>query len=457
MRIIILGAGRIGSKLAESLIEERSVDITLVDIDAERLNRLQEQFDIGVVEGVGSYPNVLRSAGAEDCDLLIAVTNSDETNMMACQIAQALFRVPTRIAYVRADAYLAYPQLFVKGCLAVDETICPENLVTQQINRIVAHPGAMQVLDFADDKAQMVTVMLRQDNPLVGLEVRSLSRHWLGIDARIAAIYRHGQPIIPRGDTCLNAGDEIFILAARRNTDIILQALHRDEKPYQSILIAGGGAIGGRLAKSLEQDYRVKIIERDATRCEVLASTLNESLVLLGDATDTDLLSEEGQEADLFCALTDSDEVNVIASIMARRTGVRETVTLLNKAQYTELMRRTETGIAISPSQVTVSALLARIRHGDVVKAHSLQRGSAEAIEAIAHGEKGSSLVVGRAINAISLPPTAAIGALIRRDDVIIGDRHHVIEDGDHIILFLGDKREIPAVERLFQVNPTFF
>lgn len=456
MRIIIIGAGTIGSTLAENLIRE-DVDITLVDIEADLLAPLQDRLDIGTIEGVGSHPDVLSRAGADDCDLLLAVTNSDEINLAACLISHHLFHIPIKIACIRANSYLQHPELLSKGCFAIDDYICPETLVTKQICELIIHPGAKQVLNFSNEKAQLVTINLHKDNPLIGQQVQDLRKHLPNIDWRIAAIYRQGNPIIPHGNTRLESNDEIFILTASKNTDAILRTLHKQEVPYRNILIAGGGSVGARLAKNLESFCSVKIIESDPERCHIISQNLNDTLVLHGDATNTELLHEEGLDTDLFCAVTNNDAVNILSSLLARQMNTRETITLLNKTHYSDLMRRLDMGIAISPSQVTVSSILSRLRHGDVIQTHTLRRGSAEALEAIAHGEQSSSLVVGKTISDISLPPTAVIGALIRGNDVIMAHHDEIIKSNDHLILFLGDKCELPAVEKLFQVKPSFF
>ncbi len=460
MKIIILGAGQVGGTLAENLANE-PIDITLVDIRGERLRELQDRLDIRTVEGMGSYPDVLRRAGADDCDLLIAVTNSDEINMVACEMANALFRIPKKIARIRSHSYIDYgDKLFCKGNLAVDMSICPEDVVTEHIHELIVHPGAMQVLSFAKGRAQLITVMVRKGDSLVGQKIAELRRFMPAIDTRVAAIYRQGQAIIPDGETALRAYDELFFLVAGNDTDSVLRDLrvHKRARPLRQIIIAGGGNIGERVALRLESDYTVKIIDCDGERCRALAKCLDNTVVLHGDAGDQSLLSDEGIEStDVFCALTDSDAVNIMASILAKRLGAQETITLVNKSDYPEFFQDSGIGITISPSMVTVSILLTSIRQGDVVRAHSLRRGAAEAIEAVAHGDSESSRVVGKAIMDIELPSSASIGALVRGEEVLMAHHDVVVQAEDHVILFLGDKCEIPAVERLFQVKPSFF
>jgi trk system potassium uptake protein TrkA len=458
MKIIILGAGQVGGTLAENLAREDN-DITIVDTDAGRLRELQDRLDIRTIEGKASYPSVLEQAGAIDADMLIAVTNSDEVNMIACQIGQTLFNTPTKIARVREHDYLNKNQkIFGEKGIPIDVRISPELLVTKHIKRLIQHPGALQVLDFAEGKAQLVAVKAYYGGPLVGREISYLRAHMPSVDTRVAAIFRSGSPIIPKGDTVIEADDEVFFIAARKDIRAVMSELRRLDNPYKRIIIAGGGNIGARLAESIEDNFQVKIIERDMRRCNLLARTLDNTIVLQGSASDRELLIEENiEDTDVFCALTNDDEANIMASMLAKRQGARTVMTLINNPAYVDLVQGGAIDIAISPQQTTIGALLTHVRRGDVVAVHSLRRGAAEALEAVAHGDKGSSKVVGKAIEDISLPPGTTIGAIVRNDEVLIAHDDVVVESGDHVILFLVDKRRINEVERLFQVGLTFF
>lgn len=456
MKIIILGAGQVGSSLAENLANEAN-DITVVDTNEVLLRGLQDRLDLRTVAGPASYPDVLRRAGADDADLLIAVTNSDETNMIACQVAYTVFHTPTKIARVRAPAYLACPQLFAQEALPVDVLISPEQVVTDHIQSLIDHPGALQVLDFAEGKIQLVGVKAYYGGPLVGHELRTIRERMPGIDTRVAAIYRRDRAIIPEGRTIIEADDEVFFIAARKNIRAMISELRKADKPYKRIMIAGGGNIGRRLAKALERRYQVKLIDHNVQRTRLLAEELTRSLVLFGDAADEDLLLEESIEhTDVFCALTNDDEANILSAMLAKRLGARKVMALINRAAYVDLVQSGEVDIAISPQQTTIGTLLKHVRRGDVVRVHSLRRGAAEAIEAVAHGDPSTSRVVGRRIDELKLPPSTTIGAIVRGKEVLIAHRHTVIEPEDHIILFMVDKRYIPDVERLFQVGFAF-
>ncbi|KAA0873777.1 Trk system potassium transporter TrkA [Nitrincola tapanii] len=458
MNIIILGAGQVGGTLAENLASEAN-DITIIDTDTARLRELADRLDIRTLDGAASNPSVLAQAGAQDADMLIAVTNSDEVNMVACQVAHTVFNIPTKIARIREHDYLYNDRvLFADKAMPVDVLISPEELVTQHIKKMIQHPGALQVLDFAEGKAQLVAVRAYYGGPLVGREISFLRSHMPNVDTRVAAIFRQDRPIIPKGDTVIEADDEVFFIAAKKDIRAVMSELRRLDNPYKRIIIAGGGNIGARLAESLEQDFQVKLIERNLSRCHYLSRHLNNTIVLNGSASDRDLLIEENiEDTDVFCALTNDDEANIMASMLAKRLGVRTVMTLINNPAYVELVQGGVIDIAISPQQTTIGALLTHIRRGDIVAVHSLRRGAAEALEAIAHGDRNSSKVVGRAIEEIHLPPGTTIGAIIRNDKVLIAHDDIVIQNDDHVILFLVDKRRIVEVERLFQVGLTFF
>ncbi|MBY4677727.1 Trk system potassium transporter TrkA [Marinobacterium arenosum] len=458
MKIIILGAGQVGGTLAENLASEAN-DITVIDTDTGRLRELQDRLDIRTVEGKASYPSVLMQAGAPDADMLIAVTNLDEVNMIACQVAHTLFNTPTKIARVREHDYLKQNQMiFADKAIPIDVLISPEELVTRHVKRLIQHPGALQVLDFADGKAQLVAVRAYYGGPLVGREIAYLRAHMPSVDTRVAAIFRRGSPIIPQGDTVIEADDEVFFIAATKDIRAVMSELRRLDRPYKRIIIAGGGNIGARLAGSIENDFQVKIIERSIQRCNMLARQLNNTIVLHGSASDKELLLEENiEDTDVFCALTNDDEANIMASMLAKRLGVRTVMTLINNPAYVDLVQGGEIDIAISPQQTTIGALLTHVRRGDVAAVHSLRRGAAEALEAVAHGDTRSSKVVGKAIEQIDLPPGCTIGAIVRNEEVLIAHDDVVVENGDHVILFLVDKKRIIDVERLFQVGLTFF
>jgi trk system potassium uptake protein TrkA len=457
MKIIILGAGQVGSSVAQNLAREAN-DITVVDSRAEVLRDLQDRIDIRTVLGPASHPEVLTRAGAEDADMILAVTNSDETNMIACQVAYTLFHTPIKVARVRSQEYLRFPKLFTQEALPVDVLISPEQLVTDYIQRLIEQPEALQVLDFADGRVQLVAVRAVRGGPLVGQELSELRQHMPGIEARVAAIFRRGSAILPEGSTVIEANDEVFFIAARKNIRAVTSELRNLDKPVKRVIIAGGGNIGLRLAESIEAKYQVKLIDSNPETTRRLSELLGKSIVLLGDAADEELLLEENIEnTDVFCALTNDEEANILSAMLAKRLGARKVMSLINRPAYVDLVQSEAIDIAVSPQQATIGSLLTHVRRGDVAAVHSLRRGAAEAIEAVAHGDSKTSKVVGRAVEDLKLPPSTTIGAIVRGEDVIIAHHDTVIESEDHVILFLADKRHIPDVEHLFQVGVTFF
>ncbi|MEX2500517.1 MAG: Trk system potassium transporter TrkA [Wenzhouxiangellaceae bacterium] len=457
MRIIILGAGQVGSGMAHSLSREEN-DISVVDTDPERLRELQEKLDIRTVLGHASRPETLIRAGIEDTELLIALTNSDETNMIACQVAYSLFNTPTKVARIRAADYLAHPELFTRENTPIDYLISPEKLVTDHVQRLIEYPGALQVLDFADGRAQLVATRAVREGKLVGRALKSLPDELpAGVDARVAAIFRRDEAIIPQGDTVIEVDDMVFFLAPTQEIREVMSTFGGTTGPARRVLLAGGGNIGAALARRLERHLHVKLIERDATRAERIAEVVDTSIVLVGDCANEDLLREEGiDEMDVYCALTNDDEANILSSMLAKRMGAHKVITLINRAAYVDLVESDRIDVAVSPQQITIGALLALIRKGHMVRVHSLRQGAAEAIEVVAHGDPGRSRIVGREIGAIKLPESTTIGAVVRGDEVLMAHHNVVIEPEDHVILFVADKREIAQVERLFAVEAVF-
>jgi len=457
MKILILGAGQVGSTAAYSLSREEANEVTIVDHNAEVLRELQDRLDVRTVVGNASHPDVLERAGARETDILIALTSSDEINMLACQIAFTLFRTPTRIARIRARALMAREALFGPDGIPVDVAISPASLVTDYIEQLIRNPGALQVLDFADGKLRLVATRANREGALVGHPLRDLSKHIPNIECRVVAIYRGGRGILPDGDTVVEEGDEVFFIAARNDTRAVLREMRKLDSPIRKVVIAGGGNIGLDLARAIEGICQVKIIERDFQRARRISDELARAVVLHGDSSDEELMLEENiDSADVFVAVTNAEEANILSAMLAKRLGARKVMALINKPAYAELVESGTIDIAISPQQITLGSLLAHVRRGDVVKVHSLRRGAAEAIEAVAHGEARESRVVGRLIEEIQLPRGATISAIVRGDDVLMAHHDTRIEADDHVILFIADRRQIDEVERLFEVGGVF-
>ncbi|MDH4419754.1 MAG: Trk system potassium transporter TrkA [Acidovorax sp.] len=487
MKIIILGAGRVGQSVADSLVSERN-DITVIDTDAARLRDLESRFDLRGVVGNGIEPAVLAEAGAEDTDLLIACAAQDETNLVCCKIAQLLFNIPKRIARVRSTGFQGDDRLVGPEGFAVDRIICPEESLTRYIGKLIDYPEAMQVREFAGGRACLVSGRARPGAPMVGPTIGELRERAPEMAMRVVAIYRRfaDEPdrfIACNAATRIESGDEVFVLAAHEHIAQVLAALHRPAsqplQPVRRIMIAGGGGVGLRLARQLAQTpgrFHIKIIESDADRCVELASALpSDVLVLQGDTTDEDLLGDEGiDEVDLFLALTDDDEDNIMSCLLAKRMGASRVLALINRRSYADLMHGTQVDIALSPAQAMLGELLAHVRQGDVQAVHSLRRGVAEALEIVARGDRKSSRVVGRKVGDLQLPRDVHIGLIVRglpdasgstdaattslpEPEVIIPRSTTVIESNDHVVFFLPNKRRVRDVEKLFRVSATFF
>ena len=458
MKILILGAGQVGASVAEALVSEKN-DVTVVDTSAERLKDLQGQFDLRTVTGNAAHPEILAEAGAADTDMLFAVTASDETNLVATKVGHAVFNIPTRIARIRSTWFERHPELLQGDCFSVSHAICPEQIVTEYIRRLVEFPEALEVVDFAGGKAVLVAVRAVPEGTLVRHPLRDLQKLVPDVDAKVAAIYRNDRPLALTPDTVVHAGDEVFILADAKKIRAVMTELRKMDRPVRRIIIAGGGNIGLRLARAVEERLNVKVIEASKRRCEFLAGQLTSALVLHGDVSSEDLLGDESvDETDLFISVTNDDEANIMSALLAKRMGARRVIALINRRAYGDLMQGGQIDIAISPAQATLGSLLEHVRRGDVAAVHSVRRGRAEALELIAHGDRKTSRVVGRRVGEIGLPPGASIVGVIRGERVIVAkDDSLVIEPDDHVLVFLTQKRMIPKVEKLFEVSVGFF
>jgi trk system potassium uptake protein TrkA len=456
MRILILGAGQVGKTVARALSHEQN-DITVVDLDTQLLKSLENRLDIRTVNGHAAHPDVLIRAGIEDADLILAVTDSDETNMVACQIASVLFQTPMRLARVRSPSYQQYPALFSGNGIQVNYIINPETIVVQSIEHLVEQTEALQILDFCGGKVQLVAVRAHSGGPLVGHELRSLSGKIPDVPTRIVAVYRRDSAIAVNGRTVIEADDEVFFLAASKHSQAVLAAFGRSGQATRRVIIAGGGKIGKRLADRIESRYLLKLVEIDPDRCRELAKSLFQTIILNGDVTDATLMREEAfVGTDVYCAVTDDDETNILSAMLAKRCGVRKTLSIINHPDYLELTQGDAVDIALSPAMFTIGAILTHIRRGDIAVVHSLRRGAAEAIEIIVHGDRRTSGVVGRKAKELPLPESVSIGGLFRQDELVFINSDTEIQDNDHIILFLATKKYIPEVEALFQVRYSF-
>lgn len=453
MKIIILGAGRIGSSLAIGLAQENN-EITLVDLEERNLRHVGSRVDLRTLCGNGAHPNILQQAGAEDAYMLVALTKSDEVNMIACQVAYSLFNTPQRIARVRAAEYLTQGNLFMTEALPIDVLISPEQIAARNVERLIRRPGALQVLEFADGLAQLAVVRISPGAPAAGRNLLDLQHSLPDVQLHVAAIYRDQQVLKPEPELRLKAHDEIVVLTRTDQLNTVVEKLRAQPGRSRHILIAGGGNVGHGIAAQLESDCHVKVIEHNEYRARYLSEQLARTTVLQGDATDDKLLLDENiRDMDVFCAVTNNEEANILSAMQAKRMGVSTTIALINRPSYIDLIERS-IDIAVSPQQATLSELLTHIRRGDVLAVHSLRRGRAEALEAKAHQ---TAAAIGQPIGQLNLPTSVDIAALVRNGEMILPNTLTTIQPDDHVILFISDKRYLKDVERLFQVSATFF
>ena len=456
MKIIILGAGQVGSSLAQALLSENH-DITVVDTDEERLAGLQEKYDLRTVVGHVSYPNVLRRAGADEADMVIAVTDSDEANMIACQVAYSLFDVPKKIARIRSQHYLVRDDLFDPDHVPIDVFISPEQLVTNYVEQLISHPGALQVLNFSSGKVKIIALNTYFAAGLAKKTIAQAEEMAGDKDFKIMAVYRSDKTLPVTPNTVIEIGDEVFFIAPTEQVNSLITLFHEVSTTYKRIMIAGAGNIGFSVAKTLEKKYQVKLIDHNRRRCQLVAEKL-ESTVLNGEISDQEMLINENIESvDVFCAMTNDDEANIIACLQAKRLGAKQVIALITRTAYIDLIDGGSINIAISPQQATVGSILAQLRQGDIENVHALRHGDSEAIEAVAHGDHATSKVVGRSLSEIRLPKNTVLGAVVRGNAVMMPTPELTIEADDHIIMYIANKKYIKDVERLFQVGATFF
>lgn len=463
MQILILGGGQVGSTIAKNLVAQPDNDVTVIDTDENALTALGEHLDIRTIVGNGASPTVLESAGARDTDLLLALTRSDETNLVACMLGKKLFNIPNRIARIRSGDIVEYSSgeedAAMLSLFDVSESICPEQLITDQLFELFQYGGALQVLDFAEGRVQMIVTRARSGGTLVGRNLSELPDILPDtIDCQVCAIYRNESQIAPTAQTKLILGDEVFFVAPRGHIPEILKAFGPENKSAQRIMIAGGGNIGFRLAKRAENRFDVRIIEAGKHRAEWLSEQLDATLVLHGSASDEELLTQEHiEDFDVFCALTNDDEVNIMSGLLAKNAGAERVISIVNRTSYVNLLQGNTIDIVVSPHFATIGSILAHIRRGDIEAVYPLRRGKAEVIEAIVHGDRKTSKIVGRPAEQIKWPHGCSLAAVVRGDTFFSGHRAPPLQDGDHVVFFVSRRKLVRELEKMLQVRIGFF
>ncbi len=458
MKVIVCGAGLVGTTIARQLAAEGN-EVTVIDQSVEQAHKLAESYDLRALVGHASHPDLLDRAGAADADMLIAVTYADEVNMVACEVAHALFNVPTKIARIRAQSYLRpeWSDLFNGEHISIDHIISPEIEVARAIHRRILTPGAFDMIPFAGDRLRLIGVRLTEDCPVLNTPLRQLTELFPGLEINVCGIARGDEVIVPEGDDQLVADDEIYFVAVTDHVPRAMRLFGHEEREARRLVVAGGGNIGLFLAREIEAQQgavKLKVIEGNRARAEYVAGQLSNSVVIQGDTLDMDILTEaKVQSAEAIIALTNDDEVNILASLLAKRAGCQRAITLVNNPAYENLIGSLGVDVVVNPRSTTVSSILQHVRRGRIRGVHSLRDGGAEVMEAVA---VESSSLLGRPISELDLPAGLMICALIRKDEILIVRSDTEIETGDRMILFVR-KEAVKKVEKLFSVRLEFF
>ena len=449
MKIVILGAGRIGGSLARNL-SNSNYEVCIVDENKNKLSDLEDKLDIMTVEGHASQLSTLKKSGLDEETIIIAVTSNDEVNIVACQIAKKVFNVKKTICRFKDNSY--FEQLGIFGDGVIDIPISPEDEITSYLKELIDHPGAGQIETFANGKVKLVSVKAKKKGKLVGRELKGIKDDMPNVDAFIAAIYRKGHPFIPSGDTVIKENDEIYFISSESDIGSIVDEFRDHEEQYSRIMIVGGGKVGFSLAKHLEKSYNVKLIDSNTERCMTLSKELDKTIVLNGSATDETLLKRENiSNIDIFCALTDDDETNVMSSLLAKKMGAKKTMIILNNPSYLGLVPGF-IDVYIAPYRLTVSSVLQDLRESDVAQDVILKVNTgAEAIEGIVHANEFTSPLFGKSIKDIPLPEGTAIAAIIRHGELIMPSSSVELTLNDHLVVFLSDKNNVNEIEVLFK------
>ena len=458
MKILIIGAGRIGTSVAESLVSEDN-DITVIDKNPESISLLQARFDLRGIVGNALSPALLTEASANDTDLLIAVTSSDETNLAATLLADKLFNIPTRIARVRNEELRSYPRILKEEGFSATTIIWPEQALTRYLVKLINIPEALQVQEFAEGRVSLVVVRAEAGGPMVGGPVGELNAHIPNACARIAALFRRNQCLSITGNTLIEAGDEVTFVADARHARLVTTQLKRRAKAARNV----NALYEADEDESVAIPAAIRVIEADRREARKLALALeSRAIVLSGDFDDEDTLLSAGMEnCDLFIALSDDDENNILSTLLAKKLGAKRTIALVNRRIYGELIEGSRIDVTVSQTQAALDEIIRYVRHGDVTAACTLRHGAAEALEIAAHGTTKSSKVVGRRIHDVPLPAGCSVAALIRGEgehaEVLMAQFDLVVEAEDRLIIFVPNRRLIPKIEALFAVDVGFF
>ncbi|VBB68641.1 Trk system potassium uptake protein TrkA [invertebrate metagenome] len=456
--MIICGAGQVGFNIARYLAGENN-DVTVIDTRANLIRQISDALDVQALTGYASHPDVLEMAGAEEVDMLIAVTHVDEVNMVACQVAHSLFGVPTKIARVRHQSYLQpiWAHLFSRDDMPIDVIISPEIEVAQAVTRRLQVPGAIEVIPMAGNRVWLIGVRCTERTPVVHTPLRQLTVLFPNLAIIIVGIVRQEQAVVPTPDDQMLPGDEVYFVVDTAQIQRAMAAFGHEEHAVRRILIFGGGNIGLFLAQQLETEFHevnAKIIEIDKNRAELVAKALSRTVVLNGDVLDPEILNEASVgQTEAVVAVTNGDETNILSSLLAKRYGCERAITLINKNTYNTLVGTLGVDVAVNPRGITVSKILQHVRRGRIHAVHSLHEGFGELIEAAA---METSSLVGVPLKDARLPPGVIVGAIVRNDEVIMPRRTSIIQAKDRVVLFAAH-HAVKQVEKIFSVRLEYF
>ena len=450
MDIVILGAGKIGTGIATNLVKQ-NYNITVVDLNAEKLQTLQSDFDLATVIGSASSPEILTKAGIKKDTIVLAVTNSDESNLIACQLCKNLFSVNRTICRISNKAYLDH--LDALGGY-VDVPISPVSEITSHLLELIEHPGTEQIESFVGGEVKLVSVKAKKDGMLVNRALKSIKDDLPNIEASVTAIYRKNKPMLPDGDTVIKEGDEVYFLAKKEDVDAVVSEIRNQGERHKRVMIVGGGKIGFELARNIEDKLRLKLIEPDKDRCEFLSSELKKAIVLRGNGSDEDLLKTENIEnIDLFCAVTSDDEADIMSAFLAKKLGVKKTIIILNNYSYINILPKGFVDVALSPQRLTVSMVLQHLYTGDVTQEVILKMASGvEAIAGVVHKNSFTEKFIDKPIKDLPLPSGSSVGAIYRNNNLYTPSRSRdlLLHESDRLIIFISSKTEKDEITKLF-------
>ena len=447
MKIIIVGAGQVGSSLSINLVKEGN-DVTLIDKSADLLENIAEKVDLQTIHGNGAHPRILEAAGANKADMIVAVSKSDETNMIACQVAYTVFGVEKKIARIRDLEYLNYENLFADESTPIDFTISPDLIASSYIKKLIKYPGTRQVFNFSNDNDCFINIVFKEKNNEEN-SIMYFQESCEKFNAKICAFIRKDKLYSIEDGDIIENNDELLLICKEENIEDIMKLFGRS-KNNKRVMIAGGGNIGRHLSENISEDYQVKVIESNEERAEFLSEVIDDVTIINADSSNEDILLEENIEhMDVFCALTNDDEANILSAMLAKKLGSKTVISIVNKISYSDLVENQEIDITVSPEDLTMGALLTHIRKGSIVKAHSLMRGNLELLE-LELRDNEDSKIIGKNIEQINISENVIICCIIRDENFIFDISNLLLEKNDHLVC-LVNKKDVKQIEELFE------